>query len=66
TDGDGSHGSTSKTPSYTKSVSWQHHPHLVAIECSENGISSGCAEFGILHYFHWDRFTFWILRSTKM
>ncbi|MCM8011711.1 UDP-N-acetylglucosamine transferase subunit ALG14, partial [Enterobacter hormaechei] len=26
TDGDGSHGSTSKTPSYTKSVSWQHHP----------------------------------------
>ncbi|HAK35662.1 MAG TPA: transposase, partial [Pantoea sp.] len=19
--------STSKTPSYTKSVSWQHHPH---------------------------------------
>ncbi|MCM7872080.1 hypothetical protein M8S87_11060, partial [Enterobacter roggenkampii] len=21
-----SHGSTSKTPSYTKSVSWQHHP----------------------------------------
>ncbi|OWR14641.1 transposase, partial [Shigella boydii] len=20
-----SHGSTSKTPSYTKSVSWQHH-----------------------------------------
>ncbi|MDT1748235.1 hypothetical protein U4V41_22780, partial [Escherichia coli] len=27
TDGDGSHGSTSKTPSYTKSVSW-HHYHL--------------------------------------
>ncbi|MGC9790826.1 DUF4329 domain-containing protein, partial [Escherichia coli] len=22
-----SHWSTSKTPSYTKSVSWQHHPH---------------------------------------
>ncbi|MCZ4140148.1 transposase, partial [Escherichia coli] len=22
TDGDGSHGSTSKTPSYTKSASW--------------------------------------------
>ncbi|PUY50974.1 transposase, partial [Cronobacter sakazakii] len=21
-----SHWSTSKTPSYTKSVSWQHHP----------------------------------------
>ncbi|CAM7300530.1 hypothetical protein ESCOMM037M2_09105 [Escherichia coli] len=24
-DGNGSHWSTSKTPSYTKSVSWQHH-----------------------------------------
>ncbi|MGQ4747891.1 TerD family protein, partial [Klebsiella pneumoniae] len=24
-----SHWSTSKTPSYTKSVSWQHHPHFV-------------------------------------
>ncbi|WP_417636324.1 hypothetical protein, partial [Citrobacter freundii] len=31
TDGDGSHGSTSKTPSYTKSVSWQHHPFAVRI-----------------------------------
>ncbi|WP_205258597.1 hypothetical protein, partial [Escherichia coli] len=24
-----SHWSTSKTPSYTKSVSWQHHPLLI-------------------------------------
>ncbi|MDW6483673.1 type-F conjugative transfer system pilin chaperone TraQ, partial [Escherichia coli] len=24
-----SHWSTSKTPSYTKSVSWHHHPRLV-------------------------------------
>ncbi|MCU9929480.1 hypothetical protein, partial [Escherichia coli] len=23
-----SHWSTSKTPSYTKSVSWQHHPEI--------------------------------------
>ncbi|MXF28493.1 hypothetical protein, partial [Escherichia coli] len=23
-----SHWSTSKTPSYTKSVSWQHHHHI--------------------------------------
>ncbi|MDW6686711.1 hypothetical protein RNP69_24335, partial [Escherichia coli] len=30
TDGDGSHGSTSKTPSYTKSVSW-HHYHSEAL-----------------------------------
>ncbi|MFQ3380326.1 helix-turn-helix domain-containing protein, partial [Escherichia coli] len=30
-DGDGSHGSTSKTPSYTKSVSWHHYRyHLPA------------------------------------
>ena len=27
-DGNGSHWSTSKTPSYTKSVSWQHH-HII-------------------------------------
>ncbi|WP_338492049.1 fimbria/pilus chaperone family protein [Erwinia aphidicola] len=25
-DGNGSHGSTSKAPSYTKSVSWEHYP----------------------------------------
>ncbi|MFL4261445.1 hypothetical protein P9366_20940, partial [Escherichia coli] len=25
-----SHWSTSKTPSYTKSVSWQHHPYEIA------------------------------------
>ncbi len=27
-DGNGSHASTLKSPSYTKSVSWQHHPQL--------------------------------------
>ncbi|QHI48030.1 hypothetical protein GTQ78_07520 [Escherichia coli] len=27
-DGNGSHWSTSKTPSYTKSVSWQHHLNI--------------------------------------
>ncbi|OXK93059.1 transposase, partial [Escherichia coli] len=26
--GDGSHGSTSKTPSYTKSVSWHHYQSM--------------------------------------
>ncbi|OYK61444.1 transposase, partial [Shigella sonnei] len=26
-----SHWSTSKTPSYTKSVSWQHHPKIQRI-----------------------------------
>ncbi|RCB58270.1 type I-E CRISPR-associated protein Cse2/CasB, partial [Escherichia coli] len=29
-----SHWSTSKTPSYTKSVSWQHHP-LFGEMCAE-------------------------------
>ncbi|EIQ50354.1 putative IS1 encoded protein [Shigella flexneri 1235-66] len=27
-DGNGSHASTLKSPSYTKSVSWQHYPFL--------------------------------------
>ncbi|RCA68577.1 transposase, partial [Escherichia coli] len=26
-----SHWSTSKTPSYTKSVSWQHHPFCLLL-----------------------------------
>ncbi|MEL2498942.1 CatA-like O-acetyltransferase, partial [Escherichia coli] len=26
-----SHWSTSKTPSYTKSVSWQHHPLAIQV-----------------------------------
>ncbi|MDF3562596.1 hypothetical protein K9W60_15070, partial [Shigella flexneri] len=29
-DGNGSHASTLKSPSYTKSVSWQHYPLPVA------------------------------------
>ncbi|MDZ9930876.1 hypothetical protein SNC77_02360, partial [Escherichia coli] len=28
-----SHWSTSKTPSYTKSVSWQHHPLIEFYPC---------------------------------
>ncbi|RCQ39896.1 transposase, partial [Escherichia coli] len=27
-DGNGSHASTLKSPSYTKSVSWQHYPFI--------------------------------------
>ncbi|WP_238938981.1 hypothetical protein [Mixta mediterraneensis] len=30
-DGNGSHASTSKSPSYTKSVSWEHYPELHVI-----------------------------------
>ncbi|WP_438501204.1 hypothetical protein, partial [Escherichia coli] len=33
-----SHWSTSKTPSYTKSVSWQHHPILIRF----NMVSLSC------------------------
>uniref|UniRef100_UPI0035A57D98 hypothetical protein n=1 Tax=Escherichia coli TaxID=562 RepID=UPI0035A57D98 len=29
-DGNGSHASTLKSPSYTKSVSWQHYPIIIA------------------------------------
>ncbi|ACD09073.1 transposase [Shigella boydii CDC 3083-94] len=29
-DGNGSHASTLKSPSYTKSVSWQHYPAVFA------------------------------------
>ncbi|PQV30224.1 transposase, partial [Escherichia coli] len=29
-DGNGSHASTLKSPSYTKSVSWQHYPFSVS------------------------------------
>ncbi|MDZ6553020.1 hypothetical protein U4W01_02700, partial [Escherichia coli] len=45
TDGDGSHGSTSKTPSYTKSVSWHHYP---------NGIPERPARFikALQNYYH--------------
>ncbi|MDW6921896.1 transposase [Escherichia coli] len=34
-DGNGSHASTLKSPSYTKSVSWQHYPQLSLLEGSE-------------------------------
>ncbi|MDW6326647.1 hypothetical protein RNO97_13095, partial [Escherichia coli] len=46
-DGDGSHGSTSKTPSYTKSVSWHHYPAVnkKELECIKETISKYCAKF---------------------
>ncbi|QGU56688.1 transposase, partial [Shigella boydii] len=33
-DGNGSHASTLKSPSYTKSVSWQHYPGSFAFAIS--------------------------------
>ncbi|MEQ5646733.1 hypothetical protein ABN336_11505, partial [Escherichia coli] len=43
-----SHWSTSKTPSYTKSVSWQHHQKIKHIGSSSGcdmlyGMADGCA-----------------------
>ncbi|MCS7434211.1 hypothetical protein ACM2LP_13210, partial [Escherichia coli] len=45
-DGNGSHASTLKSPSYTKSVSWQHYPvshHQAAVRLRESQIQ-GAAE----------------------
>ncbi|WP_220428563.1 hypothetical protein, partial [Klebsiella pneumoniae] len=41
-DGNGSHASTLKSPSYTKSVSWQHYPIMLGIFLMEllNGLSN--------------------------
>ncbi|EGK22753.1 hypothetical protein SFK1770_2652 [Shigella flexneri K-1770] len=40
-DGNGSHASTLKSPSYTKSVSWQHYPIFNSFELPEGaGIES--------------------------
>jgi len=35
-DGNGSHWSTSKSPSYTKSVSWQHYRNIQPIKSGRN------------------------------
>ncbi|MDV0838593.1 response regulator transcription factor, partial [Escherichia coli] len=36
-----SHWSTSKTPSYTKSVSWQHHPTVETFALAVNSAAMG-------------------------
>ncbi|WNT70869.1 hypothetical protein PWE30_18915 [Shigella dysenteriae] len=41
-DGNGSHASTLKSPSYTKSVSWQHYPD----KCSLRSMNKGGIQFG--------------------
>ncbi|MFV2393455.1 hypothetical protein ACNIUU_24175, partial [Escherichia coli] len=40
-----SHWSTSKTPSYTKSVSWQHHRDYLKNMCSYLGIEDADVTF---------------------
>ncbi|HFV7064798.1 TPA: hypothetical protein ACH902_004779, partial [Escherichia coli] len=32
--------STSKTPSYTKSVSWQHHPPIASLRASKYDVAA--------------------------
>ncbi|EPB0057680.1 transposase, partial [Escherichia coli] len=49
-DGNGSHASTLKTPSYTKSVSWQHHPQdLGAVALVPKGDTSGADRKGLFN-----------------
>ncbi|MDF9051694.1 ferredoxin-like protein, partial [Escherichia coli] len=46
-----SHWSTSKTPSYTKSVSWQHHLKIHRnYFFGDNGVGSGGGLYGDLNY----------------
>ncbi|EIQ21552.1 hypothetical protein SFK315_2116 [Shigella flexneri K-315] len=40
-DGNGSHASTLKSPSYTKSVSWQHYPRFVVYSLPPASPSAG-------------------------
>ncbi|MDP1304116.1 MFS transporter, partial [Klebsiella pneumoniae] len=54
-----SHWSTSKTPSYTKSVSWQHHPatvYLIGFQFSKS-FSSIFLSTGIGHMYQSMGFT---------
>ncbi|ROJ59496.1 hypothetical protein BFD36_23730 [Escherichia coli] len=53
-DGNGSHASTLKSPSYTKSVSWQHYPGLNCfIQSRNNSIANlRLLSFLSLHIYH--------------
>ncbi|AEZ48516.1 hypothetical protein STBHUCCB_p630 (plasmid) [Salmonella enterica subsp. enterica serovar Typhi str. P-stx-12] len=44
-DGNGSHASTLKSPSYTKSVSWQHYPHFIELCYPEEVVTFVQCEF---------------------
>ncbi|MCV5809029.1 hypothetical protein OFN38_22640, partial [Escherichia coli] len=44
-DGNGSHASTLKSPSYTKSVSWQHYPKEDAVLVFKDWNMSGNSAF---------------------
>lgn len=44
-DGNGSHASTLKSPSYTKSVSWQHYPYWVIPQGVGGNIAPNSIQF---------------------
>ncbi|MDZ9235122.1 hypothetical protein SNB01_03855, partial [Escherichia coli] len=48
-DGNGSHWSTSKTPSYTKSVSWQHHRPVLVPELGLVVVKPGRESMPVFH-----------------
>ncbi|WP_375155562.1 hypothetical protein [Shigella flexneri] len=49
-DGNGSHASTLKSPSYTKSVSWQHYPFILPSPASPSisFVCTRCASFNAI------------------
>ncbi|MCO7862334.1 DUF1398 family protein, partial [Escherichia coli] len=51
-DGNGSHASTLKSPSYTKSVSWQHYPALLHI-CGKSTFREYCSTLADAGVFRW-------------
>ncbi|MGA5867612.1 hypothetical protein, partial [Escherichia coli] len=55
-----SHWSTSKTPSYTKSVSWQHHPNCKEVNHDKSFINDSLQTFPglILFFLPWIRLPF--------
>ncbi|MCU6846864.1 hypothetical protein, partial [Escherichia coli] len=57
-----SHWSTSKTPSYTKSVSWQHHPTELNSKSQSPALGLG-HEFAHAQYYLLDKENFMALLS---
>ncbi|MEQ6281096.1 hypothetical protein, partial [Kluyvera huaxiensis] len=46
-DGNGSHASTLKSPSYTKSVSWQHYPKSLQGNYFQSGMADSREKFNL-------------------
>ncbi|WNT70874.1 hypothetical protein PWE30_05550 [Shigella dysenteriae] len=52
-DGNGSHASTLKSPSYTKSVSWQHYPSVK--EARDNPQGKQCCSLTRINSLHFSK-----------